>query len=144
MRIERIEHAHADGGEGLLALIFRLAAPFPPGISFLTRPELGLQVGVMSHPAGHVVEPHVHLPTPHRIVGTPEVLLVRKGRVHVDFYSDVYREWAGSAELGEGDVILLLAGGHGFRMLEPTELIEIKIGPYPGAENDKTKFRFLR
>lgn len=44
-----------------------------------------------------------------------------------------------SRVLVAGDVILLATGGHGFEMLEPSELIEVKQGPYPGDE-DKTRF----
>jgi mannose-6-phosphate isomerase-like protein (cupin superfamily) len=69
---------------------------------------------------------------------TKEVLLVRSGRVRVDFYSDdqAYLE---STVLQAGDLILLAYGGHGFEMLEPTEMIEVKQGPYAG-EQDKTRF----
>ena len=38
-----------------------------------------------------------------------------------------------------GDVILLSDGGHGFKMLEPSEIIEVKQGPYCG-EMDKVRF----
>ena len=41
--------------------------------------------------------------------------------------------------LQTGDVILLASGGHGFTMLEETEMIEVKQGPYAG-EKDKTRF----
>ena len=41
--------------------------------------------------------------------------------------------------LEQGDIILLAYGGHGFEMLEPTEIIEVKQGPYAG-ENDKSRF----
>jgi mannose-6-phosphate isomerase-like protein (cupin superfamily) len=41
--------------------------------------------------------------------------------------------------LNQGDIILLAFGGHGFEMLEPTEMIEVKQGPYAG-EQDKTRF----
>jgi hypothetical protein len=34
--------------------------------------------------------------------------------------------------LETGDIILLVAGGHGFRCLEDTVLLEIKQGPYTG------------
>jgi hypothetical protein len=34
---------------------------------------------------------------------------------------------------------LLAFGGHGFEMIEPTEIIEVKQGPYIG-EGDKTRF----
>ena len=36
-------------------------------------------------------------------------------------------------------VILLIAGGHGFEVLEDVEMIEVKQGPYVG-EGDKTRF----
>ena len=35
---------------------------------------------------------------------------------------------------------MLVAGGHGFEMLEPTEMIEVKQGPYSG-DQDKSRFR---
>jgi hypothetical protein len=40
--------------------------------------------------------------------------------------------------LNSGDTILLASGGHGFEMLEDTEMLEIKQGPYSGVTNDKT------
>jgi hypothetical protein len=41
--------------------------------------------------------------------------------------------------LETGDVILLVSGGHGFEMLEDSEMIEVKQGPYTG-DSDKTRF----
>jgi len=58
--------------------------------------------------------------------------------VRVDFYDDdqIYIE---SRVLNKGDVILLATGGHGFEMLEDSEMIEVKQGPYCGEE-DKVRF----
>ena len=42
-------------------------------------------------------------------------------------------------ELKAGDVVVLLSGGHSFTMLEPSQLVEIKQGPYLG---EKEKIRF--
>ncbi len=72
------------------------------------------------------------------MVLTQEVLFVKSGKVRVDFYNDekVFLE---SRELNTGDVILLAAGGHGFQMLEASELIEVKQGPYCG-DQDKVIF----
>ena len=39
-------------------------------------------------------------------------------------------------------MILLAYGGHGLTMLEESELIEVKQGPYAG-EADKTRFKGL-
>ena len=60
------------------------------------------------------------------------------GRLRVDFYSEEER-YIESTILEKGDVILLTYGGHGFEMLEPTEIIEVKQGPYAG-DQDKTRF----
>ena len=43
-------------------------------------------------------------------------------------------------ELSTGDVIFLCSGGHGFKMLEDMEMIEVKQGPYSGQGNDKEAF----
>ena len=41
-------------------------------------------------------------------------------------------------ELATGDVMLMVGGGHGFRMLEDTVLLEVKQGPYTGvAEKER-------
>ena len=70
---------------------------------------------------------------------TKEVLFIKSGRVRVDFYSED-QEYLESSVLQAGDVILLAFGGHGFEMLEPSEIIEVKQGPYAG-DGDKTRFQ---
>ena len=109
-----------------------------PGISFFTPNDYSQQLAYMQHPAGKVIAPHVHNPVPRQVQYTLEVLLIKKGKVRVDFYSQqqVYLE---SRELEAGDVILLSTGGHGFEVLEDLEMIEVKQGPYAG-DSDKTKF----
>lgn len=108
-------------------------------ISFLTPPEFSQQLGYMNRPQGYVIRPHVHNPVAREVKFTKEVLFIKTGRVRVDFYDDdqTYLE---SRILEAGDVILLAYGGHGFEMLEPTEMIEVKQGPYAG-EQDKTRFQ---
>jgi hypothetical protein len=64
--------------------------------------------------------------------------LIRKGRLRVDFY-DAEQHYLESRVLGVGDVILLMQGGHGFKVLEEVEMIEVKQAPYVG-EQDKTRF----
>ena len=49
----------------------------------------------------------------------------------MDVYDDD-RDVVATHELGAGDVILMVGGGHGFRMLEDTTLLEVKQGPYTG------------
>ena len=109
------------------------------GIKFFTPDDFSQQLGYMNRPQGYVIPPHVHNPVPREVQFTKEVLFIKSGKVRVDFYNDeqIYLE---SRILETGDVILLAYGGHGFEMLEPTEIIEVKQGPYAG-DQDKTRFQ---
>lgn len=124
-------------GPHLLAIIVR-ADYRGHGISFFTPDAFSQQLAHMRRPAGYVIEPHVHNEVIREVQLTLEVLFIRRGRVRVDFYTEG-REYVESRVLGSGDVVLLAAGGHGFEMLEETEIIEVKQGPYTG-DRDKTRF----
>lgn len=92
----------------------------------------------MNRPIGYVIPPHVHNPVVREVLFTREVLFIKSGKVRIDFYDDE-QSYLESSILGQGDVVLLASGGHGFEMLEPTEIIEVKQGPYAG-DHDKTRF----
>mgnify|MGYP000670938975 CR=1 FL=1 len=130
--IERILHEDKE-----LALILRGSFK-RDGIEFFTPDTYSQQIGYMNRPSGYVIPPHVHNPVPREVEFTKEVLFIKSGIVRVDFYSDT-QEYLESSLLYAGDVILLAYGGHGFEMLEPAEIIEVKQGPYAG-ELDKTRF----
>ena len=108
------------------------------GIEFFTPDVFSQQLAYMNRPEGYVIPPHVHNPVKRDVVWTQEVLFIKSGKVRVDFYTDG-RHYLESRVVSTGDVILLAAGGHGFEMLEPTEMIEVKQGPYCG-DQDKTRF----
>jgi hypothetical protein len=78
------------------------------------------------------------LPITRQVQGTNEVVMVRSGDCEVDIYDD-RRVFVASRRLVKGDVILLLGGGHGFRMNEDTVLFEVKQGPYADGR-DKERF----
>ncbi len=120
-----------------LALILRCSF-FSEGIEFFTPSDFSQQLGYMNRPKGYVIAPHVHNPVPREVQFTKEVLFIKSGKVRVDFYDDD-QNYLESKILNKGDVILLAFGGHGFEMLEPTEIVEVKQGPYAG-EADKTRF----
>jgi mannose-6-phosphate isomerase-like protein (cupin superfamily) len=130
--VEQIEHQ----GQAL-ALIVRNEFS-QPGVSFFTPNELSQQLAYMCHPAGKVIAAHIHNPVHRTVAYTQETLFIKRGRLRVDFY-DPDQAYLESRELGPGDVILLIRGGHGFEVLEDLEMIEVKQGPYAG-ENDKTCF----
>jgi len=130
--IETIKH-----NDQLFAII--ISSRFSePGIHFFTENQLSQQLAYMKHPAGKLIDPHVHNPVPREVHYTQEVLFIKSGKVKVDFYSDE-QEYIESRILETGDTILLATGGHGFEMLEESEMIEVKQGPYAG-DGDKTRF----
>ncbi len=108
------------------------------GIRFFTPDDFSQQLAYMHRPAGYIIQPHVHNPVKREVHFTKEVLLIRSGKVRVDFYDDA-QHYLASRVLDAGDVILLAYGGHGFTMIEPSEIIEIKQGPFAG-DGDKTRF----
>lgn len=108
------------------------------GVSFCTSGDLSQQLAYMHHPAGHIIESHIHNVVRREVHYTKETLILRKGKLRVDFYDDA-RSYVESYILTAGDVILLASGGHGFKVLEEVEMIEVKQGPYAG-EGDKTRF----
>ena len=105
---------------------------------FLTPPDFKQQVGFIVYPRGGEVSRHVHRQLERRLTGTSEVLILRSGRCEIDVYNDA-RELIATRELREGDVMLMVGGGHGFRMLEDTVLLEVKQGPYTGHD-EKERF----
>jgi hypothetical protein len=120
-----------------LARIIR-AGLRPDETLFLTPPEFFLQVGFVGRPAGGEVIRHVHRPIERHLTTTAEVLMVMKGHCAMDVYNDA-RELVATRDLRQGDVLLFLGGGHGFRMIEPTVFLEIKQGPYTGID-EKERF----
>jgi mannose-6-phosphate isomerase-like protein (cupin superfamily) len=124
--------------DGKLCAIIVPASFDKPGIEFLTSNELSQQLASMSYAPGKVIPAHTHNPVQRNVSYTQEALFIRKGRVRVDFYTR-HGEYQKSRVLGQGDVILLIAGGHGFEVLEDLNMIEVKQGPYVG-DADKTSF----
>jgi hypothetical protein len=109
------------------------ASSAPNKTTFFTPPEFKQQVGFVVYPAGGEVKRHLHLPLERHLIGTSEVLIVREGHCLMDIYNDEY-ELVTTRELTAGDVMLMVGGGHGFRMLEDTIFLEIKQGPFLPVE----------
>ncbi len=117
-----------------LSLCYIIRNQFVPGqTTFLTPPEFKQQIGYVVYPAGGVITRHIHRSIERKLVGTSEVLVVKKGHCLIDIYNDNH-ELVATRDLLPGDVMLMVGGGHGFRMLEDTVLLEIKQGPYTGLD----------
>ena len=108
------------------------------GIEFFTPDDFSQQLAYMNRPKNYVIPPHVHNPVQRNVSLTQEVLFIKSGKVRVDYYDDE-KNYLESKILNQGDVVLLASGGHGFQMIEDSEIIEVKQGPYSG-EMDKVRF----
>ena len=108
------------------------------GIKFFTPDDFSQQLAYMNRERGYTIPPHVHNPVDRKVSLTQEVLFIKSGKVRVDYYDD-NKKYLESRILNLGDVVLFSSGGHGFTMIENSEIIEVKQGPYSG-EQDKTRF----
>jgi hypothetical protein len=124
-------------GQQLLALILRSEFE-SDGIEFFTPSHFSQQLGYMNRPKGFTITPHLHNVVNRDVELTQEVLFIKSGSVKMDIY-DLDKKLIQTCVLNKGDVVLLASGGHGFTMLEKSEIIEVKTGPHLG-EKDKTRF----
>jgi hypothetical protein len=130
--IEKITHE-----DQVLCILVR-AGLVPSQTEFITPPEYKQQVGFVVYPAGGEIARHVHRSLERNLVGTSEVLVVKKGHCSIDIYNDKH-DFVARRELFVGDVVIMVGGGHGFQMMEDTVFLEIKQGPYAGMD-EKERF----
>lgn len=125
-------------GDTLIAVIVKSVYAPQKDAEFLTDENCTQQVGLLNCPKDKIIQSHIHKPVQRNIVGTSEAIFVRKGLVNVDLYNNE-KKHISTKTLAQGDLILLITGGHGFKMLEDSELLEVKQGPYLGVD-DKERF----
>jgi hypothetical protein len=130
-----VEVIEADG----VALAYIVSPRWVPDrTTFLTPPNVNLQMGLIVYGAGQDIPAHVHLPITRQVEGTNECIIVQRGSCRVTIF-DAQRNFVAERDLEQGAIILLLGGGHGFHLYEDTVLFEVKQGPYVG-EKDKERF----
>ncbi|MCJ7805183.1 hypothetical protein MUP46_00880 [Patescibacteria group bacterium] len=128
-------------GDLTLAIIIRDADWKGGGniLSFVSSKEDYQQVGTWEYSKGQKLAPHIHSIQPRQVLRTQEVIFIKDGQVRADIYTEK-KEFLKSVNLRKGDTIILLNGGHGYEILEDnTKVLEVKNGPYPGAERDRER-----
>jgi hypothetical protein len=109
------------------------------GLSFFSDDRDFLQVGTWEYEAGRQLLPHIHNIAERTINRTHEVLYILQGSLKATIYT-LNAEIVESLVLEQGDILILLSSGHGYRILEDnTRVLEIKNGPYLGAEVDRRR-----
>ena len=122
----------------LYALIIKKGFKKKKGISFFTKNSANQQIGYMKHPKNFLIKPHLHTKRLTKIFLTSEVIILQKGKLRVDFYN-TKKKYLFSIFLNKNEIVMLVHGGHGFKVIKDVEMLEIKQGPYL-ANYDKVKF----
>lgn len=134
--VETVEH------EGLAyALIIRADATSSDKYNFLTDSANPLQLGMNFYKAGEVIKAHYHLKRKTETESVvQEFILIGAGRALLRLYRAQDQTEFTTRQLGAGDMVLLLAGGHSFDVQDDTKIVELKLGPYDGKSKDKVVF----
>jgi hypothetical protein len=103
----------------------------PTKTTFVTPDSFYQQGGFVIYPAGGHIPSHYHTPIERHLTITSETLIVRKGVMNMRLY-DKNLNLVATRRIQQGDIVILVAGGHGFDVLEDVVLYEIKQGPYTG------------
>jgi cupin fold WbuC family metalloprotein len=113
---------------------------YPSGIKFYNKDDDFIQVGTWNYKKGKRIEPHLHRIFNRVAKRTQETVFLKSGKIKSNIYNEKGKLLA-SVVLNTGDIIIYLAGGHDFEILEDnTQVLEVKNGPYPGKEKDKKYF----
>jgi len=110
------------------------------GLSFFSTEKENIQVGSWNYDSGKDLPRHIHNKIERRVDRTQEVLVVISGSIEATIYT-LDQEEVTHLKVNAGEVLILLNSGHGYRILEDsTKVIEIKNGPYLGADLDRFRF----
>lgn len=110
------------------------------GLSFFSQDNEFIQVGSWNYNKDKVLLKHIHNEVERKVFRTQEVLYIVSGKIEAEIY-DLNEKFIEKIEVSEGEILILLNSGHGYKILENnTKVIEIKNGPYLGAEIDRRRF----
>ena len=122
----------------LYALIIKKKDKFTKkGVNFVTKDSDLMQLGFLDHKKNHIINSHIHTISPRIINYCTEVLIIEKGELKIKFYDQRHKDIKKDKILSSGDIIILFKGGHGFKIMKKTQIIEVKQGPYLNKKDKK-------
>ena len=108
------------------------------GVNFFSSNDLPQQFGYIYQKKNYIIPPHTHRKRSTKVFITSEVLIILKGILRIDFY-DLKQKYLFSKIIKKGQIIFLLHGSHGFKVIKDLQMIEVKQGPFK-KNMDKIKF----
>ena len=124
---------------GLKLSIFISKKDREKGLNFYSEDYDFIQVGMWGYDKGKRLADHVHNIVDRKVNRTQEIIYIMQGKIKAFIYSED-EKLIEEISLQEGDILILLNGGHGYQILEDnTFVLEVKNGPYVGADKDRRK-----
>ena len=123
----------------LLAYIVDEKNFLKPGVDFVTPNYFSLQLGFISHKKNYLIKPHTHKKFLRKIKKTTEILFIKSGILRVDFYEN-NKKYLFSYLIKKNQILILIDGSHGFKVIKKCRFIEVKQGPFSSIL-DKTRFK---
>ena len=126
-----------QAGDMILAKV--ITPDWNDGLNYYSDQSDFIQAGTWRYNEGKELSAHVHNLVERKVNRTQEILYVRKGKISASFY-DQDGIFVESTLVSEGETLILINGGHGYKILEDDTLVlEIKNGPYLGADLDRKR-----
>lgn len=124
----------------VLARLIKGEDVWKKGLSFFSQDQDFIQVGSWGYDKEKHLLPHIHNEVPRQVLWTQEVIFVKQGKIQAHIFGTDEKKIT-DIEVSAGDVIILLRGGHGYTIMQDdTQVLEIKNGPYVGADKDRRRF----
>jgi hypothetical protein len=109
------------------------------GLSFFSDDQDFVQTGVWKYNKGKQLLAHKHNIIERKSDKTQEVIIVFSGSLKAIIFDEENLK-VSEVYVYPKEVLVLLNGGHAYEILEDnTEVLEIKNGPYLGAEIDRKR-----
>ena len=109
------------------------------GLQFFSQDSEFIQFGSWGYNKDKNLLAHIHNEVKREVLWTQEVIYVRKGKIRAHIFNSKEQKIK-DIDVNEGDIIVLLRGGHGYTVLEDgTQVLEVKNGPYVGPDKDRRR-----
>jgi hypothetical protein len=102
---------------------------FSQGSVPITGGMESLQLLTLKYKKGHLIKPHTHIPKKRITKTLQECLVVKKGKIRVDFYAPDKKIFK-YIYVKAGEALIILRGGYGVRVMQNAEIFELKNGPF--------------
>lgn len=103
---------------------------------FFSDSKSSFQFGFVSHKKGYIENPHYHRKIKRVINDCQQVLFVQKGKIKVKFFNEK-KKLIKNILIKKGDAINIVQGIHLIKILENSQCITVKQGPFISDKMDK-------